>query len=199
MKSGLKSRITQARQRVNALRRRLRGNEAGATAIEFAILGLPFVMLLFGTMSAALYFFTNVTVASALVDASRALRTGQFQESTGAYDGAITLQQREQVFKSAMCAKLPPYVDCSRIVIRAQSNANFGGISRPVCATGGVMVTQATADATFATGGASAVVLVTACYPWNVSGGLPFLNIGNLSDGSFLILTSVVFRTEPYN
>ena len=95
--------------------------------------------------------------------------------------------------------KLPPYIDCSRIVILAQSNNNFSGISRPQCAIGGVMVTQSIANSTFTTGGASAVVLVTACYPWNISGRLPFLNIGNLSDGSFLIQTSVVFRTEPYN
>jgi Flp pilus assembly protein TadG len=199
MKSSLISRITRARQRANAALRRLRGNEAGATAIEFGILGFPFALLLFGTMSAGLYFFTNVTMASALSDAARGMRIGQFQQSGGAYSGATTLQQKEQVFLSIMCSKLPPYVDCSKIVILAQSNANFGGISPPMCASDGVMVTQDSANLTFATGAASAVVLVTACYPWSVSGHLPFLNLGNLSDGSFLIQTSVVFRSEPYN
>jgi Flp pilus assembly protein TadG len=199
MKLSLNSRITQARQRVHALLRRWRGNEAGATAIEFGILGAPFVTLLFGTMSAGLYFFTNVTMASALTDASRGMRTGQFQEASGAYDGASTLLQKEQVFMSIMCSKLPPYVDCSKIVIHAQSNANFGSITPPVCAEGGVMIPQSAANLDFATGGASAVVLVTACYPWSITGHLPFLNLGNLSDGSFLIQTSVVFRTEPYN
>jgi hypothetical protein len=78
-----------------------------------------------------------------------------------------------------------------------QSNASFGGIVEPRCATNGVMVDQTAA--TFDTGNASSVVLVTVCYPWEFGGKLPFVKIGNLTNGAVLLQASVAFRTEPYN
>ena len=41
-------------------------------------------------------------------------------------------------------------------------------------------------------------VLVTACYEWDLAKKLPFLLMGDLSNGSALIQASSVFRTEPY-
>jgi Flp pilus assembly protein TadG len=180
------------------LARRFSKNESGFTAVEFAIVSVPFFLLLIGAMSVSLYFFTTSTMAAAMTSASRAILTGQFQQSTGAYSGASTLAQQEAVFKSALCSKLPTYVTCGNIVILAQATNTFGGISRPSCATNGVITTQTAANTSFNVGGSSSVVLMTACYPWTFGGHLPFFNIGDLQGGAFLIQTSVIFRTEPY-
>ena len=62
-------------------------DESGFTAVEFAIVAMPFVMLLFGILSVCLYFFTNFTMENAVWQAARAIRTGQFQQGQGAYAG----------------------------------------------------------------------------------------------------------------
>ena len=189
--------VARLQRRTSALIGRCSRDQQGVTPVEFAMVGVPFVMMLFGTLSAGLYFFTNFAMSTALSMAARAIVTGQFQQQTGSYNGASTLQSQESVFRSAMCSKLPAYINCSQIVIMAQSNNTFSGISQPACAVGGAMINQSTANNTFSVGGASSVVLVTACYAWSLV-GLPFLNVGDLNNGSFLIQTSVVFRTEPY-
>ena len=177
--------------------RRWRGDDSGVTALEFGLVALPFVMLLFGIMSVCLYYFANFTIENAVWQAGRGIRTGQVQQSQGAYAGAITNADRKTAFKKAMCERAPTFSDClSRAVVIVQNNANFSGIAEPNCANNGNMVTDSSAG--FDTGGAGAVVLVTVCYPWELGGKLPFFKMGNLSDGSLLMQASVAFRTEPY-
>jgi hypothetical protein len=177
--------------------RRLRADQSGFTAVEFAAVALPFVMLLFGTISVCLFYFTNFTMENAVWQASRAIRTGQFQQGLGGYAGLSTDEDRKKAFKQALCTKAPPFVDCEKVIVLVQSNSGgFGSITPPICATDGTMIEEEKAG--FNPGGASSVVLVTACYPWSFGGKLPFMAMGNLKDGSLLIQASVAFRTEPY-
>jgi Flp pilus assembly protein TadG len=185
------------RAKAAALVRRGRSDESGATAIEFAIVATPFILLLFGIMWVSMFYFANFTLENAAWAAARAIRTGQVQQSLGSFAGATTLQDRKQAFKAALCAKAPTFFDCSaKAVVIVQSNANFGGIVEPKCANNGIMIDQSAAG--FDTGGSSAVVLVTVCYPWDLASKLPFFTFGNLNDGSYLMQASVAFRTEPY-
>ncbi len=187
------------RTRVRALWR-LRNwakDESGFTAVEFAVVAIPFIMLLFGTLSVCLYFFTNFTMENAVWQAARAIRTGQFQQGQGAYTGITSMDDRKKAFKQALCAKAPQFIDCNKAIILVQSNSGgFGSISQPICAVDGTMIEQSAAE--FNAGGASSVVLVTVCYPWGFGGSLPFMPLNNLSDGSLLIQASVAFRTEPF-
>jgi Flp pilus assembly protein TadG len=184
--------------RAGRLWRRWQGDQSGATAIEFGMVALPFVLLLFGILSVCLYFFTTFTLENAVWHAARAIRTGQVQQSQGDYSTATTNEDRKKLFKKAMCARAPSFFDClGKAVVIVQSNANFGNISEPKCATNGVMAEDA--SAAFNAGNASSVVLVTVCYPWDFGGKLPFIHLGNLKNGALLMQASVSFRTEPYN
>jgi Flp pilus assembly protein TadG len=195
MLSRFASRRWQAR--ALALTRRWRRDESGVTAIEFAMVALPFVMLLFGIMSVCLYYFANFTIENAVWQAGRAIRTGQVQQSTGAYAGAVTNADRKAAFKKAMCDRAPTFFDCqAKAVVIVQNNANFSGISEPSCTNNGSIINES--NAAFNTGGAGAVVLVTVCYPWDFGGKLPFFKMGNLNNGAMLMQASVAFRTEPY-
>ena len=172
--------------------------QSGATAIEFGMVALPFLLLLFGILSVCLYFFTTFTLENAVWQAARAIRTGQVQQSQGEYVAATSNDDRKKLFKKAMCAKAPSFFDClGKAIVIVQSNANFGNIVEPKCATNGVIAEQGAA--TFDTGNASSVVLVTVCYPWEFGGKLPFIRLGNLKNGALLMQASVAFRTEPYN
>jgi Flp pilus assembly protein TadG len=174
-----------------------RADRSGSAAVEFALIALPFLMLLFGTISIAIYYFTTFTVENAVWMASRAIRTGQFQQGQGAYAGYTTNEDRKKAFKKALCDKAPVYLDCNRAVVQVQSNSGFGSIAPPACAKDGTLVDQASAQ--FDPGNADSVVLITVCYPWSFGTKLPFLPLeATLSDGSLLIQASVAFRSEPY-
>jgi Flp pilus assembly protein TadG len=193
----LASYVLRRQARARCWLRRWRADQDGFTAVEFAVVALPFVMMLFGTISVCLYFFTTFTMENAVWQAARAIRTGQFQQGQGAYAGITSMEDRKKAFKQALCAKAPQYIDCNKAIVLVQSNSGgFGSIASPVCATDGTMIDQAAAG--FDAGGASSVVLVTVCYPWSFGGQLPFMPLSNLSDGSLLIQASVAFRTEPF-
>ena len=192
------SRLAGSGLRWLGLMRRWRREESGTTAIEFGIVAMPFLLLLFGIMSVCLFYFANFSIENAVWQASRAIRTGQMQTSQGAYTGLTTDAARKAAFKKAMCAAAPTFLDCnSKAVVIIQSNANFAGISEPSCATNGTII--ADSAAAFNPGTGSSVVLVTVCYPWKWGGKLPLFKLGNLQDGALLMQASVAFRSEPYN
>lgn len=178
--------------------RRWRSDKSGAAALEFAIVAMPFVMLLFGIMSVCLYYFADFSTENATWQAARAMRTGQLQQGQGAYTGTVTNADRKRVFKKAFCDRVPLFQDCNaKVVVIVQSSTGFGGITQPSCSTGGVLINDAAAA--FNTGAASSVVLVTVCYPWDLGGKLPMFHLGNLQSGALLMQASAAFRTEPYN
>jgi Flp pilus assembly protein TadG len=196
MASGLTGGLLRARARASL--RRWRRDESGATAVEMAIVALPFLLLLFGIMSVCLFYFANFAIENAVWQAARAIRTGQVQQGKGAYVGKTTDADKKAAFKKALCAAAPTFLDCnSKAVVIVQSNANFSSISQPSCTNNGNVINDSAAA--FNTGAGSAVVLVTVCYPWDFGGKLPLFKLGNLNDGSLLMQASVAFRTEPFN
>jgi Flp pilus assembly protein TadG len=181
-----------------ALMRRWRREESGATAIEFAIVAMPFVLLLFGLVSVCLFYFADFSMENATWQAARAVRTGQLQQSSGSYSGISTNADRQKALKKSFCDKAFLFPDCnSKAVVIVQSNSGFGTISQPNCASNGVVIDQSLAA--FNTGAASSVVLVTICYPWDFGGRLPLMSVSNLQGGALLMQSSAAFRTEPYN
>lgn len=63
--------------RLNRLTKKLCKNTDGATAIEFSILALPFMLLIFGILELALVFFTTTSLQHNLATSTRDLRVGE--------------------------------------------------------------------------------------------------------------------------
>lgn len=63
--------------------RTYRQDQEGATAVEFAILFIPFSAMMFAIIELGIVFFIQTTVSHAMNDAAREIRTGQFQNSGG--------------------------------------------------------------------------------------------------------------------
>lgn len=102
------------------LRRYLKNRE-GTAAIEFAILAIPFFMLLFAILELAIVFFINSTLNYAVSEAGRQIRTGNFQ-SCGTKDG----------FKELVCANMSGLGNCEkRLRIDVVSGSAFGSITLP--------------------------------------------------------------------
>lgn len=168
---------------------RWRRDEKGITAIEFAMVAPPFLMLLYGIIGVGLYFFTTFTLENALEQAARLIRTGQAQSS------GMTAAQ----FAQEVCDRAPGFVDCTGKLRVSVKNFNewtqITNATLPTCLDAGGNLTNATS---YTPGGSGEVVLVWVCYEWDFSRYIPFLNLSDMGNGSRLIQAATTFRTEPY-
>lgn len=102
--------------------RRYFKNREGTAAIEFAILAIPFFMLLFAILELAIVFFINSTLNHAVSEAGRQIRTGSFQ-SCGT----------QATFKQLVCNNMSGLGNCEkRLRIDVVSGSDFGSVSLPV-------------------------------------------------------------------
>ena len=72
--------------------RRFSRARGGATAVEFALVILPFLGLVFATLELGMMFLVSTTLESSAQEAARTIRTGQFQSGAGtaaAYKNAV--------------------------------------------------------------------------------------------------------------
>ncbi|MDX2204348.1 MAG: TadE/TadG family type IV pilus assembly protein [Hyphomicrobiaceae bacterium] len=185
--------LARGRERVRAFL----ADRSGIAAVEFGIVAMPFFLLVFGVVSVGTYFFQVSSVEAAALQAARAIRVGHLQQSQGTYAGLTTDAQKKAAFLQAFCNAAVTLQSClTKTVVIVQSSSQFSSLTSPSCAISGAMVSNT--STTFSPGATSSVVMVTVCYPWMPVGGIPFANLGNLNDGSFLVQATVAFRTEPY-
>jgi len=99
--------------------RRYLKNKEGTAAIEFAILAIPFFMLLFAVLELAIVFFINSTLNHSVSEAGRQIRTGNFQ--------ACGTQEK---FKQLVCENMAGLGNCEkRLRIDVLSGNAFGSIT----------------------------------------------------------------------
>jgi Flp pilus assembly protein TadG len=168
--------------------RRLRNDTDGVTAIEFAMVAMPFFAMLFGIIAVGLYFFTVFSMENAVEQASRIIRTGQAQQA------GLTPQD----FKNKVCEFVPAHIDCQgKVFVNVKSFPNSSDItpqSLPKCLDGNGDLNR---TAEYVPGTQNMVVLVWACYEWDMA-KFPWINFGDMANGSMLVQATTTFRTEPY-
>jgi Flp pilus assembly protein TadG len=190
-------RLNRSVRRLDCRLRALARDTKGVVALEFGLVVLPFLLLVFGVVAVGIFYFQVSSIENAAQTAARDIRVGKVQQGSGAYSSATTDTQRKAALLSAFCVAAPTLPNCtSRTAVIVQSSTNFSGISRPSCSSSGTLVSNNTT--TFSAGSSSSVVLVTFCYSLSLLGVPVFGRKGGLSDGSYLVQASVAFRTEPY-
>ena len=186
-------RTVESRFGVNALLKRLRADDNGATAIEFALVGPPFLMLLFGIFTVGLFFFTTFAIENAVETASRQIRTGAFQQAAYANPAAT--------FKTLVCQAMPDFIGGScQLEVHVASYASYAAIgSLPSCTDGAGNL----GASSVAAGQQNAIIVAWVCYKWQISQIAPklvttSLNLADQPDGSRLIQATTTFQVEPY-
>jgi Flp pilus assembly protein TadG len=170
-------------------------DERGASAIEFAMVALPFFMFTLGLIGIGLYFFTMSSLAYGAEAAARQIRTGQAQK------GAVTVSQ----FKNLVCLAAGSYINCNKLSVIIQSEDEWKNITPTSCVDSSGNRAASTGTVTDAvstyTGAASKAVLITLCYTWDLAQTFPFLKLGTGSNGtgSAVVQATTAFRTEPYS
>ena len=176
------------------LRLRQFGRETrGATAVEFAVVGLPFLVLLLATLQLVII---NLS--------SQALET--FTEQNGRQIMVNLVQQQNLTaaqYKAQLCAQLPSLFNCNNfyvdVVSIAPSSTAFSSsnLSLPALkfdANGNVTNTWQ-----FQPGSPGYIVVVRMLYQWSVF-NLPLgLNLVNQTNGSRLLMATSVFKNELTN
>lgn len=168
--------------------RSLREDESGVTAIEFAIVAMPFLVLSIGIIEVGLAHLANRMLDNAVVSASRLIRTGQ------ASDGAITKDQ----FKEQICDFMPAFM-CSlnRITMEVTTYDDFEAAKDLESLYDEDGNLKDDEDTGFDPGGATSIVAVNVIYDWPMMTSL--LSLDAADDGNVRHLSStMVFRNEPW-
>ncbi len=166
---------------------RLRSNTRGSTAIEFAMVGLPFLMLLFGTMLIGLFFFTTFALENAVERAGRLILTRQVSDTN----------MSEAVFKTEVCNRAPVFVDCrNNLKVYVQSFLdNAASFTPRNCLNPAGTALNPASE--FDPGDVGEIVMVTACYEWELTAAMPMFNLGNMGASRHrLIQATTIFRVN---
>lgn len=184
MSSGLRAGADTAQMRRTPGRTRRFGRDrSGASAVEFAIVAFPFIVLVLGLFEVALISFGSFVLDSATDQASRLIRTGQASNFN-----------KEQ-FRQAVCDRLTSPIGCdASLKIDVQKFSNFSSIqlAEPLDKDGKVR-----SDFAFDPGGKSEVVVVRVFYEWPLIGKVPG-GMGNMPNGNYMMISTSTFRNEPF-
>ncbi len=99
--------------------RRFRRDRNGAVAIQFAMIALPFFMMMFAIIEICMIFFATQVLETATQDTARLIMTGQAQMAS------MTATQ----FKTDLCARLAGLFDCAGVDVDVKSYPTFASIS----------------------------------------------------------------------
>lgn len=177
-----------ARHPLSLFRRWLR-DQRGGEAIEMAIVGAPFIALVFALVELGLVFLVSTTLENATDEVTRQIRTGQVQTSGGTAATVKTAICNEMSWLGSNCT--------ANLNLDVRTFTSFAGQSAPPNPVTGGVVNPA--KFCWDPGGAGSVVLVRGYYTWNLI--LPVLNAGLINAGGTkrLINTVISFRNEPYS
>jgi Flp pilus assembly protein TadG len=170
-----------------ALGRRFVRGDDGAAAVEFALVAVPFLALIFAILETALVFFANQTLEAAASNAGRLIMTGQAQ--TAGYSA--------NDFKTAVCNDLAGGLfNCANgVYVDVKTYTSFSAIDTSSPVTNGQLDTSKMA---YTPGGPGDIVMVRLYYQWPIFVSLLGDNLSNLNGSNRLLVATSVFRNEPY-
>lgn len=167
---------------------RYRHGQDGATAVEFAIVGVPFVFTLVGLIEVSLMYAANSLLQDSTASAARLIRTGQVQQD---------ITDPEAVFHDELCRHASAFLNCGNVqyeVVTLEGGFGDAEANTPTFDSSGDLVSQG-----FSPGGVNDVVLVRTVYRYPLM--TPFIG-PLLADGpgqTKFMISTMVLQTEPYD
>lgn len=166
-------------------------DKRGATAIEFAILALPFSALLFAILESCISFASQQLMANITDDIARRLRTGQIREAE--------IQDNPEKLKKMICDQLDVVVtaNCPGLDVDLQSFDSFDKIAaiRVKYLNKDLDTTGFKVDP----GPAMSKNLLRVFYRWPVMTDFLKISMSNLDGGKVLHFASAAWQNEPFD
>ncbi len=160
-------------------------NEDGSTAVEFALIGIPFIFMVIGIIEMALMFTSQSLLEASTNEASRLIRTGAVQQGGGV-----------DAFEDELCDFANLLMACDEIQYQVDSVDSFQDAQDFPDASfddEGNLNNQG-----FDAGGVSDVVLIRIAYKYPIKTPMMQFILSNNNDGNRILLSTVVLQTEPY-
>lgn len=187
MFEAVQARLTRARRiarRIPVVGRFVRQDD-GSVAVEFGIILLPFLTIIFMIVETAIVFFAQQALETAVANSARLVMTGQAQSA------GLTAQ----TFKNTVCGQIVALFDCAnKMYIDIETYTSFGGINTSVqFDSNGNPITG------YNPGKAGDIVVVRLLYPWPIV--VPLVRsylADSASSSTRLLVATAAFRNEPY-
>ncbi|OXE35086.1 MAG: pilus assembly protein TadE [Phenylobacterium zucineum] len=175
--------------RQNLIQRFCKANR-GAVAVEFAMILLPFLVLIFGTLELGMVFLVSSTLQNATDEAARRIRTGEFQ--------AVNTTKTQ--FKTLVCDNMSwlKSVCAANVTVDVQTFTNITNVGGAAAIDPANFKPNTTC---WSAGQAGDVVLVRTFYNWKIVTPLLDQSLVNMGSGSGnrLITAAASFRNEPWS
>ncbi|SCB57932.1 Flp pilus assembly protein TadG [Rhizobium aethiopicum] len=180
----------------------------GAAAIEFALLAIPYFVVIFAILETFIAFAAEELVSNAVDTMSRRMRTGQITYNLGR-----TTDMSQTQFRQAFCNEISILISCStseaatpsKLYLDVQTFATFSAIPTTIPRVSGDRYADInTAAFKYAPGGAGTINMLRAYYRWEIITDLvrPYITTIRPSDGSmptqYLIIATSAFQNEQY-
>ena len=173
-------------QRTMLMLGRFRRAKRGSAAVEFAMLAIPFFLLLYAVIDTSLVFFATSTLENGVAIAARQIRTGQAQNAN------LTQAQ----FRTMICNQISMLLACdARLAIDVRVFNSFTSVALPAAldANGNL-----TGNYQFNMGVAGNIVVVRAFYAWPVLTPDFGNTLTNMSGNARLLQAAMAFKNEPF-
>jgi Flp pilus assembly protein TadG len=168
-------------------------DERAATAVEFAFLITPLIMLILASLQLSIIFYAGQVLQSTAMNATRQLMTGQAQKA------ALT---SDQFRVNDVCPLVAFMFTCGSgkdgIMVDVQSGSSYSGITTtPIKLTYDVNG-KITNNFNYVTGSPGDIIILRVMYNWPVVGGPLLPGLADQQGGNHLLVATSVFKTEPY-
>lgn len=160
----------------------------GATAVEFSMVGIPFILMIVGIIEMAMMFTAQSLLQESTFSAARLIRTGQLQQATGGGDP-------QDAFRTAVCSFAELLIPCADIQFQVQQVPSFADADDmpPLFDADGNMQNTG-----FDPGEENDVVLIRVVYNYPIITPLMQPVLTNTNGASRRMISTIVLQTEPY-
>ncbi len=167
--------------------RRPKRAREGSAAVEFAMIGLPFIFMLFAIAEIAFVFVLDSALENAVIETGRLVRTGQ----------ADAASMTEANFTERVCERMTIFATgcVTKVKVDVREIPQFTAPTLPDPLEGGEFSNESLA---YDNGDPGSLMLVRAWYPHTLF--TPFLAQGLARSGSEAwLMATTAFRNEPWD
>ena len=180
-------------------------DKRGIAAVEFAMIAVPFFLLIFSLLEVCVIFIMSSILEHAASEASRQIRTGQLQTATYDTSDLSTPNDAGEAFEELICDNLYGMMSCdaklSIDVATFSSFANTGNSSPSFNSDTHATNPNGLNNDGFDTvlGGQNDIVVVRVFYEWDLIIPVMSAPLDNMGGSNRRLLqATVAFRNEPF-
>lgn len=193
--------------RLSRLRALARSRD-GSAAIEFAMLAIPYFVIIFAILETFIAFAAEELVSNAVDTMSRQMRTGQIT-----FDSTRPTYKTQTQFRQAFCDEISIIIRCSNTEAATPSKLYLDVQSYPTFAAIPTKIPRVSEDKysdlkisefKFTPGGSGSINMLRAYYRWSIIVDLvrPYMAglrpVGSSMPSEYLIVSTAAFQNEQY-